>query len=31
MNNQTIKNDPTDRSDKVKIELKKRLCTLWWS
>ena len=31
MKNQTIKNDPADRSDKAKIELFKRLCSLWWS
>ncbi len=31
MKNQTIKNDPADRSDEATLELKKQLCSLWWS
>jgi hypothetical protein len=31
MKNQTIKNDPADRSDKATSELIKRLRSLWWS
>ena len=29
MNNQTIKNDPADRSDEAKIELEKQLIAIW--
>lgn len=29
MNNQTLKNDPADRSDEVENELEKQLRTVW--